>query len=245
MFDRREPGGEHNPFDTIGTGGDGGPMMMTGTSGGIESTGMVLEMGELWCLSADAAEYVNGGGTAVVIQPYVPGDTRGPEGCYCMPPEFHEVLDMEKNAPPMYHGNVAAETECVVTRVVMETPPPSTCTMVGGPYGITYNTDAGEYELPQSTFDHFHADPSCLMEESGRITINSSNEYQFDNIGKGEFLSELGLEDGDVPVSINSYDLDTPAKALTAYTNVHDATSWTGADLILSGEADRMDRAVV
>ena len=120
--------------------------------------------------------------------------------------------------PTLHLGNYDLETDCVVPRFYVDgnyQPPGETCSFMSGSYGFS-TTSTGVLEVDRGLVGDIIAQPGCLYTEGGRIELVGGN-YEFTGISRGDLLWELGIRNGDQPLSINGYDVTTVDGAYAAW----------------------------
>lgn len=91
---------------------------------------------------------------------------------------------------------------------------------------ITYNSMQDKYWISNAFYWDLVENPAWLMTDGTRFKW-VTDHYELDGCAARTICSALGLQDGDIPVSINSMDLDTVEDALAAYSALLYYTNWT------------------
>lgn len=87
---------------------------------------------------------------------------------------------------------------------------------------VNYNEVAGHYEIDASFVTALMEDGFApLSLDSARLALSGasgySGYYELVNVVSGDLADELGLQNGDIIVSANGYDLNTTDEQLAAY----------------------------
>lgn len=99
---------------------------------------------------------------------------------------------------------------------------PNSCQNWDPGSSVAYNSGSDIYEIDESLIDGLIADPSPLVDcDSGRFDLQSGGGYALTGASSGELSYVLGLQNGDVPVSINELSLDDMDGVLEAYSQLY------------------------
>jgi len=107
---------------------------------------------------------------------------------------------------------------------------------------VAYNSQTHKYEVDDSFVASLFDNPDQLLFDSARLVEQSSGAWVFDDIQTGDLAYLLGLQDGDKPMVINSYSLQSIDDILTALVQLKSETSFNltilrgGTPLTLSYE---------
>lgn len=83
--------------------------------------------------------------------------------------------------------------------------------------------DSGTYYIDQTFFYDLLAHPEWFIGDSTYIVLDGS-DWELIGVSPGTVAYALGLQTGDILLSINAYDLSTPAGALDAFSSLQAAT---------------------
>jgi len=103
--------------------------------------------------------------------------------------------------------------------------------------GFAQKIGRGAYVVDQARLQHAIANPSQMMTDARlRPNVAGGKEegYALSEIKPGGIYQSLGLQDGDVLLRINEYDISNPEKALQAFTALK-GLDRVQIDLIRSG----------
>lgn len=97
---------------------------------------------------------------------------------------------------------------------------------------INYNAITQEYEIDKDFVAALKDDGFApLSLDSARLVLSGatgySGYYELDNVASGDLAEKLGLQDGDIIVSVNNYDLNTLDEQLDAYETLKTETNLT------------------
>ena len=130
--------------------------------------------------------------------------------------------------PTLHLGNYDLETECTVTRFYVDgeyQPPGETCKfMTAGSYSFT-TAPNGALEIGSDLVSDIIEQPGCLYTEGGRIEL-VGGDYEFTGIRREELLWELGVRNGDEPLTVNGYDVTTVDGAWSAWSALRSAVDF-------------------
>ena len=127
--------------------------------------------------------------------------------------------------PAISYGDRDGAEECDLGRYYEVYPAPGDCSFIDGSYSFT---DVRERLKVSGEFvDKVIGMPGCLYLEQARIELNGSGSYVFASVVSGELLHELGIRSGDIPVSLNGYDITTVSGAYDAWSALQGASSFT------------------
>lgn len=108
--------------------------------------------------------------------------------------------------------------------------PPAT----GGPGGgwqpsnyVEYSSNQDLYIVNRTLIDALNDDASILNNDATYVEELSAGGFEFNNVVTGTLAYELGLQDGDIPQSVNSHDVTTLEGAIAALEALRDETSLT------------------
>lgn len=121
--------------------------------------------------------------------------------------------------PTLHLGDYDLGTDCNVTRYYVDgdyQPPGETCKfMTAGSYNFTTASN-GALEVDSDLVSDILGQPGCLYTEGGRIEL-VGGDYEFTGIRREELLWELGVRNGDEPLTVNGYDVTTVDGAWSAW----------------------------
>ena len=92
---------------------------------------------------------------------------------------------------------------------------------------VYYNTQSGVYEIDQDLVSDISSDPSLLIAcDSAYYVPQSGGYYALGFIATSDLAYHLGLQDGDVILSVNAEDLQWPQDYLDALDVLDDETEF-------------------
>jgi len=127
--------------------------------------------------------------------------------------------------PPIAYGDRSGEDTCEVARYYEVYPSSGDCSFIDGSYNFT--DVHGTLEVSSGFVDKIIGMPGCLYLEQARIELDGSGSYEFVSVARGELLYELGIRSGDIPVTLNGYDITTVAGAFDAWSGLQEKSSFT------------------
>jgi hypothetical protein len=95
---------------------------------------------------------------------------------------------------------------------------------------VNYNEVSGEYEIEEDFVAALKEDGFApLSLDSARLVLwgttgTYAGYYVLDDVASGDLADVLGLQDGDIVVSVNGHDLNTTQEQLDAYQALKDET---------------------
>ncbi|MCY1058404.1 hypothetical protein [Nannocystis sp. SCPEA4] len=131
--------------------------------------------------------------------------------------EMEPVFDMEFECKPALCTDEEGETTEDPTETVPTTGEPSECiawnpsAIVDYVSGVHY-MDAGD--IRDVVSDPL---PLVLCDDAQFMPLTGTLGFEITQADAGELLYELGLRDGDIPLEINGFPLDTPEEAMLAF----------------------------
>lgn len=97
---------------------------------------------------------------------------------------------------------------------------------------VSYNVVTGECEIDEGFVTSLMEDGFApLSLDSARLVLSTvsgySGYYELDNVGSGDLADVIGLQDADIIISVNGYDLNTTDEQLDAYQALKSETELT------------------
>lgn len=92
---------------------------------------------------------------------------------------------------------------------------------------VSVNSTNGHYEVDDSFVAMLKDDPGLILLDSARVDLNTSGDLELGGVATGDLADVLGLQSGDVLVSVNGYSLNSLDDLAEAYFNLEDATTFT------------------
>ncbi|MCR9161757.1 MAG: hypothetical protein ACE37F_36295 [Nannocystaceae bacterium] len=127
--------------------------------------------------------------------------------------------------PSIVYGDRDGVQDCTISMAYEVYPSAADCSFIDGSYSFT--DVRGTLQVSTGFVDKIIAQPGCLYLEDARIEPDGSGSYEFASVTRGELIHELGIRTGDVPVTLNGYDITTIGGAFDAWEAVQGATSFT------------------
>jgi hypothetical protein len=91
---------------------------------------------------------------------------------------------------------------------------------------IELNPTNGAYSIDAEFFDAMIYNPWWLMGDSAYIARNGNSDFAFFNVQSGDVVDALGIESGDVPQTLNAFDVTSILEVSLAYLQLWQATEF-------------------
>lgn len=92
---------------------------------------------------------------------------------------------------------------------------------------VSVNPTNGHYEVDDSFVAMLKDDPGLILLDSARVDLNVAGDSELEGVATGDLASVLGLQSGDVLVSVNGYSLSSLDDLADAYSALKSATTFT------------------
>lgn len=92
---------------------------------------------------------------------------------------------------------------------------------------VSVNPTNGHYEVDSSLVATLKDDPGLILLDSARVNLNTAGNLVLQDVVRGDLAAALGLQSGDVLVSVNGHSLNTLDDLAAAYSALKTATTFT------------------
>ena len=92
---------------------------------------------------------------------------------------------------------------------------------------VSLNTATLHYEVNASFVAVLKDDPGLILLDSARSGLNTLGDLELDGVATGDLADLLGLQSGDVLVSVNGYSLSSLDDLADAYSALKNVTTFT------------------
>lgn len=146
-------------------------------------------------------------------------------------PELSDPMNQQFEHPRLYFntdGGIDGNGTCEFTRMYRgEVLPPGGCAFMDGSYGDDVEeTHTNNFTISEDLFKSVLERPGCLLTEPG-VLVPSSTGFMINDVDTETLLEAIGLETGDVFVSINTLPLTGYQDAGEAMVLLQNETEFT------------------
>jgi membrane-associated protease RseP (regulator of RpoE activity) len=92
---------------------------------------------------------------------------------------------------------------------------------------VSVNPTNGHREVDDSFVAILKDDPGLILLDSARVNLNAVGDLVLEGVVSGDLAAVLGLQSGDVLVSVNGYSLSSLDDLAAAYSALKNATTFT------------------
>ncbi len=92
---------------------------------------------------------------------------------------------------------------------------------------VTYDVSSGHYLVNESFLEALKNDPGLILLDSTRVDESPTGYYALNSVTQGDLAAAMGLQSGDVLVSVNGYDLGSIDGLVDTSYALESATTFT------------------
>jgi hypothetical protein len=92
---------------------------------------------------------------------------------------------------------------------------------------VTYDRASGHYLVDGSFVGMLEDDPGLILLDSARVAVSITGHYMLESVAQGDLAAALGLQSGDILMSVNRHDLSNIDNMVDAYDALAKDTSFT------------------